>query len=54
MDILINELSLEGQYSTVDEFLSEGLSAFVNVLDDISVTNHILLKKYDFYNSTNK
>lgn len=51
MDILINELSLEGQYSTVNEFLSEGLSAFINVLDDISVTNHILLKKYDFYNS---
>lgn len=51
MDILINELSLDGQYSTVNEFLSEGLSAFINVLDEISVTNHILLKKYDFYNT---
>ena len=49
MDILINELSLDGQYSTVNEFLSEGLSAFINVLDEISITNHILLKKYDFY-----
>lgn len=51
MDILINELSLDGQYSTVNEFLSKGLSAFINVLDEISVTNHILLKKYDFYNT---
>jgi len=51
MDILINELSLEGQYSTVNKFLSEGLSAFINVLDEILVTNHILLKKYDFYNT---
>lgn len=51
MDILINELSLDGQYLTVNEFLSEGLSAFINVLDEISATNHILLKKYDFYNT---
>ncbi|MCR4344494.1 MAG: hypothetical protein NUV44_06985 [Candidatus Scalindua sp.] len=49
MDVLINELSLEGQYSTVNEFLSDGLSAFINVLDEISITNHLLLKKYDFY-----
>ena len=41
MDILINELSLDGQYSTVNEFLSEGLSAFINVLDEISVAEGI-------------
>jgi len=49
MDVLINELSLEGQYSTVSEFLSKGLCVFINVLDEISITNHMLLKKYDFY-----
>ncbi len=51
MDVLINELSLEGQYLTVNEFLSEGLFAFINVLDEISVSDHTLLKKYDFYSS---
>lgn len=51
MDILINELSLDGQYSSVNHFLSDGLSVFINVLDEISMTNNILLKKYDFYSS---
>ena len=40
MDVLINELSLEGQFLTVNEFLSEGLFAFINVLDEISVSDH--------------
>ena len=51
MEVLINELSLEGQYFSVNNFLSDGLSVFINVLDEISISNNILLKKYDFYSS---
>ena len=51
MDILINELSLVGQYSSVKRFITHGLFEITNVLIDISITDNTLLKKYDFFNS---
>jgi hypothetical protein len=51
MDILINELSLEGQFPTVTDFIYKGLNPFITVLDEIAALDYILLKKYDLYNS---
>ena len=51
MDILINELSLDGQFPTVTDFIYKGLNPFITVLDEIAALNCMLLKKYDLYNS---
>lgn len=49
MEILINEMSLEGQFGSVDEFISDGLKPFILLLFQIDSSRDVLLKKYDFY-----
>jgi len=49
MEILVNELSLNGQFSSVDYFIKFGLIPFVKVLNDIEPQSNSLYKKYDFY-----
>jgi hypothetical protein len=51
-EILINELSLSGQFASVDEFITGGaLLAFVALLKEINNTDVLLYKKYDFFGS---
>jgi len=49
MEILLNELSLNGQFGSVDEFISDGLKPFIKLLFQIDSSRDVLLKKYDFY-----
>ena len=52
-EILINELSLNGQFASVDEFITGGaLLSFNALLKEIKNTDALLYKKYDFYEST--
>jgi len=51
MDILINELSLDGQFSSVTDFIYKGLNPFITILDEITALDYTLLKKYDLYDS---
>jgi len=51
-EILINELSLGGQFASVDEFVTGGtLLNFVALLKEINNTDVLLYKKYDFFGS---
>jgi len=49
MEILINELSLSGQFSSVENFINIGLKPFIRVINDINFQSDLLYKKYDFY-----
>ena len=49
MEILVNELSLSGQFDSVDCFIKSGLTPFVKTLNDIDPQSNLLYKKYDFY-----
>lgn len=50
MDFILNELSLNGQYSTADEFYSSGLSQMNGILAEIRADDaSLILKKSDFY-----
>jgi|BarGraIncu00431A_1022009.scaffolds.fasta_scaffold00008_2 hypothetical protein len=49
MEILINELSLKGQFSTVDEFIVVALKPLLSLLQQYDSTRDILLRKYDLY-----
>ena len=49
MEILINELSLSGQYDSVERFVKEALPHFISVLKEINPTVDRLYKKYDLY-----
>lgn len=49
MEILINELSLKGQFGSVDEFISDGLKPIILLLLQIDSSRDVLLKRYDFY-----
>ena len=51
-EILINELSLSGQFVSVDEFITGGaLLDFAALLKEINNTDVLLYKKYDFFGS---
>lgn len=50
MQILFNELSLTGQFSDQDEFVSNGLLPFVGVLKEMQGFSTLLLKKSDVWN----
>jgi hypothetical protein len=45
MEILINELSLSGQFDSVDHFIKSGLRPFIKVLNDIDFQSNLLYKK---------
>ena len=51
MEILINELSLSGQFDSIDHFIKSGLRPFIKVLNDIDFQSNLLYKKYDFYSA---
>jgi len=50
-DILINELSLNGQFNSVYEFIDSALLKFNDILNEIKGTNILLYKKQVFYES---
>ena len=50
MDHILNELSLAGQFQSVDDFVREGALPLADVLADIAKFGGTLLyKKSDFY-----
>lgn len=49
MDILINELSLSGQFDSTEQFVREALPPLLAVLKEVDSTKDVLLKKYDLY-----
>ena len=49
MEILINELSLNGQFASVDKFALNALPDFISLLKEINPDKDSLYKKYDFY-----
>lgn len=51
MEILINELSLSGQFDTIEHFMKTGLRPFIKALSDIDFQSNLLYKKYDFFQS---
>src|SRR5659263_65652 len=52
MEILINELSLSGQYTSVDDFVAKSLTPLLSILKTINASRDQLLKKDDFYSSS--
>ena len=50
MEILINELSLSGQFISVEEFINISLSKFVRIYSLLEKRNINPLKNYNFYN----
>lgn len=51
MELLLNELSLAGQFTSTDEFIITALPSMISVLKEIDGTRDFLFKKYDFYSS---
>jgi hypothetical protein len=51
-EVLINELSLSGQFNSIDEFISGGaLFKFNAILNEIKGPDILLYKNYDFFKS---
>jgi len=51
MEILINELSLNGQFATIQHFVNDGLTPFISVLKELDTNKDVVLKKQDFWNT---
>jgi len=52
MEILINELSLDGQFCSVDDFIGQGLTHFLTVISEINDhSTNVILKKQNFWQS---
>ena len=51
MELLINELSLKGQFNSIEEFINIALPPLLSVLKDTDSSRDLLYKKYDFYSS---
>jgi hypothetical protein len=49
MEILINELSLNGQFQNSDEFIEKGLKLFISILRQIDKDKDMLFKKQNFW-----
>jgi len=49
MDILINELSLTGQFASEEQFVNDALLPLVALLNEVDYSKDMLYKKYDFY-----
>ncbi|MBC5834313.1 hypothetical protein G6N05_07995 [Flavobacterium sp. F372] len=50
MEILINELSLHGQFNNIEEFINTSLNKFVKIYSLLEKQNIYPLKNYNFYN----
>lgn len=51
MEILLNELSLEGQYISIEDFVSTALTPMLKVLKEIDSLKQLLLKSDDIFNN---
>lgn len=51
MEILINELSLHGQFATLDDFVNTAVKPLLLLLQQIDAERDILLKKYDLWSA---
>ena len=51
MEILINELSLHGQFATVDDFVNTAVKPLLLLLQKIDPERDVLLKKYDLWSA---
>lgn len=49
MEVLINELSLHGQYQSENHFVETGATPFVAVLKELNNSRDVVYKKYDLY-----
>jgi len=49
MEILINELSLHGQYSSEEHFEDIGITPLISVFKELSTERDIVYRKYDLY-----
>ena len=49
MEILINELSLNGQFESAEQFATKALPHFCSVLKEINSDKDFLYKKYNMY-----
>lgn len=52
MDILINELSLTGQFDSVEQFVTNALHPLISLLNEVDYSHDLLYKRYDFYNTS--
>ncbi|MBE0392844.1 hypothetical protein [Flavobacterium sp. PL002] len=51
MEILINELSLHGQFNNIEEFINISLNKFIKIYSLLDIHNIQPLKKYNFYSA---
>ncbi|MDR1974660.1 MAG: hypothetical protein LBQ31_08325 [Bacteroidales bacterium] len=51
MEILINELSLTGQFTSVEKFIKDALPPLISLLKEVHPDKDLLYKKRDFYSS---
>jgi hypothetical protein len=51
MEILINELSLTGQFGSVGDFIGRGLDPFLSVISEVNSSANMILKKRNFWQS---
>ena len=51
MDILLNELSLTGQFASREQFVYDALPSMMALLNEIDTSKNKLYKKQDFYKS---
>lgn len=49
MEVLINELSLSGQYDNEDHFIEVGIAPFVSTFKELNTTRDVVYRKYDLY-----
>ena len=51
MEILINELSLHGQFATVDDFVNTAVKPLLSLLQQYDPDRDVILKKYDLWSA---
>lgn len=51
MEILINELSLHGQFATIDEFVNIAVKPLLSLLLQYDPERDVILKKYDLWSA---
>lgn len=51
MEILINELSLHGQFATVDDFVNIAVKPLLSLLQQYDPDRDVILKKYDLWSA---
>jgi hypothetical protein len=49
MEVLINELSLHGQYTDEEQFIDSGVIPFISVFRELNKDRDVIYRKYDLY-----